>query len=302
MGQILSALARFLFPHKAVTCAKKGLTVPETVEKADGEFVDRVSGDDDIVRPDDGNFLRLAPADVQQSFEQLAERVRTRIGLISKKQKDGHFKRKRKMSICQIRSMALMGMKHFLIAADLISRSHYNDAIKQLDQVSHYCFELAHEVAFNKSHCWEQLKCYNNALDQAIKCILIDERSGGAYFKAGRLLHHKKRFFEAEYCFRQALRYSSPGDMLTVYQIRKVLRQNVRTAITQSGYEASVADTACNLYGRLSRVAKELTSGEAFRQKHMWSCSPVIEPAFEREEEKPLTAYDKWLKGIVSQC
>jgi tetratricopeptide (TPR) repeat protein len=190
------------------------------------------------------------------------------------------------MAICQMRSIALQGIKHFQFATDLIITSHYRSAIRELDQVPEAYYEVAYDVAFNKSHCWEKLKCYNNALDEAIRCLLIDKHSSSGYFRTGRLLHRKKRFFEAEHCLIKSLQYSQPGDMLTVYLILKAVNVNMRSAITASGFESDMAELACHLYRRLHDAAAGLQSGEAFRQKHIWSCSYVTEPVIQKDEKR----------------
>ena len=306
MGQMLAALYRLVSRQRPQLGTGQVSSVREGQYDEGSRDRQEELGDGNEEQVD---YLRSCPADVKEEVAEMKRRVKRRLGKLPKKKSDGTFDVKRKMTIAGLRSVGLQSMKHLFIATDLIIRTHFRSALRYLDQVSPLFVEIAFETAFNKAHCWERLGCLDEALEQAVACVLIDERSAAGYFKMGQLLQRQQRFFEAEYCLQQALHRVPPGDMLSVFELRSALKENVCTALLQSGYETSVALTACKLYRRLSRVSKELTSGEAFRQKHMWSSCLVKEPAaFDcaaqaaAGADKRLTAYDKRLKEIVCKC
>ena len=259
-------------------------------EQEDEEIVDRETDDEE--REEEGEALRRGPSDAKAAVERMVERAKSRLGIIVRRQRDGSFARKRKMSISCLRNMALISTKHLYIAHDLMSRREERQALSHLDQTSPLFFEISFEVAFNKSVCYERLGCRNKALDQAVKCMLIDECAISGLIRVARLLHRRQRFFEAEYCLLQATLHAPPGDMLALYQLRSALKENVCMAVLASGYESSVAMTSSLLFRRLSRVSKELTSGEAFRQKYLWSSCDVMEPAFAVGKQGKQEEYD----------
>lgn len=240
--------------------------------------MDREDSDDE--RRLISNYIRNPPADVKKSLDRMLERVKSRCGPVPKHLRNGDFLQKRKISIAQLRTLAFQGAKHMHFACDLMQQSQYKQALTEMDRISPQCFELAHEVCMNKCYCWRRLKCYNNALDEALKCLLIDDRNPDGLMLSALLLSRKKRFFEAEYCMQQAKTHTPAGKMLTVYDIRLCMKANMMQAITESGYEEDVALAASDLYRSLSHVSTELTSGEAFRMKHYFSSCCPKEPSF----------------------
>ena len=285
MGIVFSHLLRFFRRSGGKLFASESSAFVEANSDDGGsEMCDRSSDTDELFQNGVSvNFLRLGPVSTS-AFRRMMQETKAKQNRPLPKKLTGRpnepFIPPRKLPQAQIRGIALYGLKRFSIGTDLMMKSKYREALREYDKISSTCYEVLAQTAFNKSHCWEMLNCYNNALDEVLKSLLIDERNPAAHFKAGRLLHRKMRFFEADYCLRQALHLTSPGDMLSELQIRKAVKNNMFTAVIRSGFDPDVAQMACNMFNSLDEVSTQLTSGETFRQKYMWSKSNIRDPVF----------------------
>lgn len=295
MGIVMSHIARFLRSGGKLFFPQSSALSENSIDGG-SEMCDRDSETDEIFRRGVTiNYMSLGPISTS-AFRRLMQETKAKQNRPLPRRLSGNtgelFVPPRKIPQAQIRGIVLYGLKRFAIATDLMKKSKYREALREYDKISSLSYEVLAQTAFNKSHCWEMLQCYNNALDEVLKSLLIDEKNPAAHFKAGRLLHRKMRFFEADYCLRQALHLSSPGDMLSELQIRRAVKNNMFKAVIRSGFDRDVAQMASCLFNSLDEVSTQLTSGETFRQKYMWSKSNIRDPVFISE------SLDEWRTEI----